>query len=75
MEVPGLHDLCLYQVSSRGGGCNLTRFGNPEPGLRKSKKEAQALRRKKKKKKVGLINTGYTKLANVICGSFFFFFS
>ena len=27
------HNLCLYQASSRGGGCNLARFGSPEPGL------------------------------------------
>ena len=25
--------LCLFQDSSTGGGCNLARFGSPEPGL------------------------------------------
>ena len=32
-EVLCLYNLCLYQASSRGGGCNLARFGSPEPGL------------------------------------------
>ena len=26
-------NLCLYQACSVGGGCNLARFGSPEPGL------------------------------------------
>ena len=26
-------NLYLYQASSMGGGCNLARFGSPEPGL------------------------------------------
>ena len=28
-----IDNLCLYQASSRIGGCNLARFGSPEPGL------------------------------------------
>ena len=31
--LPPSANLCLYQASSRGGGCNLARFGSPEPGL------------------------------------------
>ena len=32
-SAPVAHNLCLYQASSKGDGCNLARFGSPEPGL------------------------------------------
>ena len=32
-EPASANNLCLYQASSRGGGCNFARLGSPEPGL------------------------------------------